>query len=219
MMCRADTIGVFQVESRAQMSMLPRLKPQQISTISWSKWRSCGPGPIQGDMVHPYLKNRELDEDKIAYPKRRNCDKTILKRTHGVPLFQEQAMQIAIDGAGFSPAKADKLRRAMATFRRAGTIHKLKKEFIERHAWKNEYDARVRRTLLQADRGLRRVRLPRKPCRELRDPGLRLVLGEMLLSRGLLLPPCSTPSRWASMRRPSSCAMPRSTGSRCGRPT
>ena len=127
-------------------------------------------------------------------------------------------MQIAIVGAGFTPAEADKLRRAMATFRRAGTIHKLKDDFIDGMVG-NGYDARIRRALLQADRGLRRIRLSREPRRELRHPGLRLGLAQVPLPRGLLPPPCSTASRWASMPRPSSCAMRASTASRCGRPT
>jgi DNA polymerase III alpha subunit len=127
MLCQADSVGVFQVESRAQMSMLPRLKPREYYDLV-VEVAIVRPGPIQGGMVHPYLKNREVPEDELIYPsgKLRN----ILKRTRGVPLFQEQAMQIAIDCAGFQPAKADKLRRAMATFRRSGTIHKLKDEFI-----------------------------------------------------------------------------------------
>ena len=127
MLSRADSVGVFQVESRAQMSMLPRLKPNKYYDLV-VEVAIVRPGPIQGGMVHPYLKNRAKDPAEIAYPgKLRN----ILERTLGVPLFQEQAMQIAIDCAGFKPEKADKLRRAMATFRRAGTIHKLKSDFIE----------------------------------------------------------------------------------------
>jgi len=135
MLCKADSIGVFQVESRAQMSMLPRLKPRKYYDLV-VEVAIVRPGPIQGGMVHPYLKNREKDASEIIYPgKLRN----ILERTRGVPLFQEQAMQIAIDAAGFEPAKADKLRRAMATFRRAGTIHKLKDDFIEGMVG-NKYD-------------------------------------------------------------------------------
>ena len=131
MLCKADSVGVFQVESRAQMSMLPRLKPRNYYDLV-VEVAIVRPGPIQGGMVHPYLKNREIQRTKdIAYPSE-SC-RSILERTRGVPLFQEQAMQIAIDCAGFPPAKADKLRRAMATFRRAGTIHKLKDDFIERH--------------------------------------------------------------------------------------
>jgi error-prone DNA polymerase len=126
MLCKADSIGVFQVESRAQMSMLPRLKPRKYYDLV-VEVAIVRPGPIQGGMVHPYLKNR-ADPSKVTYPKPEL--ENILKRTLGVPLFQEQAMQIAIDAAGFKPEKADKLRRAMATFRRAGTIHKLKNDFI-----------------------------------------------------------------------------------------
>jgi len=127
MLCKADSVGVFQVESRAQMSMLPRLKPRKYYDLV-VEVAIVRPGPIQGGMVHPYLKNR-ADPSKVTYPKPEL--ENILKRTLGVPLFQEQAMQIAIDCAGFKPEKADKLRRAMATFRRAGTIHKLKSDFIE----------------------------------------------------------------------------------------
>ncbi|HYD05243.1 MAG TPA: error-prone DNA polymerase, partial [Reyranella sp.] len=127
MLSKADSVGVFQVESRAQMSMLPRLKPKEYYDLV-VEVAIVRPGPIQGGMVHPYLKNRDLDDDKIEYASPKL--KKILERTKGVPLFQEQAMQIAIDCADFSPAKADKLRRAMATFRRSGTIHRLKDDFI-----------------------------------------------------------------------------------------
>ena len=126
MLCKADSIGVFQVESRAQMSMLPRLRPKDYYDLV-VEVAIVRPGPIQGGMVHPYLKNR-ANPESVTYPKPEI--ESVLKRTLGVPLFQEQAMQIAIVAAGFSPAKADKLRRAMATFRRSGTIHKLKDDFI-----------------------------------------------------------------------------------------
>jgi error-prone DNA polymerase len=141
MLCKADSIGVFQVESRAQMSMLPRLKPQKYYDLV-VQVAIVRPGPIQGGMVHPYLKNRAKKPEDIEYPGEL---RKILERTHGVPLFQEQAMQIAIEGAGFSPARADKLRRAMATFRRAGTIHKLKDDFINgmlAHKYEQEFAER-----------------------------------------------------------------------------
>ena len=145
MLSKADSVGVFQVESRAQMSMLPRLKPKKYYDLV-VEVAIVRPGPIQGGMVHPYLKNRDLAEEDIPYPKDESGKlKAILKRTRGVPLFQEQAMQIAIDCAGFSPAKADKLRRAMATFRRAGTIHKLKDDFIngmKLHEYEEEFAER-----------------------------------------------------------------------------
>jgi error-prone DNA polymerase len=127
MIQRADTIGVFQIESRAQMSMLPRLKPKEFYDLV-IEVAIVRPGPIQGDMVHPYLRRRE-GKEKVDYVKPEL--EAILKKTLGVPLFQEQAMRIAIDAAGFAPDKADKLRRAMATFRRNGTIGKLKEEFID----------------------------------------------------------------------------------------
>ncbi len=126
MLHRADSIGVFQVESRAQMSMLPRLRPKDFYDIV-IEVAIVRPGPIQGGMVHPYLKRRQNIE-AVTYPS--EALKEVLKRTLGVPLFQEQAMQIAIEGAGFTPAEADKLRRAMATFKRVGTIGTLKDKFI-----------------------------------------------------------------------------------------
>jgi len=126
MLCKADSVGVFQVESRAQMSMLPRLKPREFYDLV-IEVAIVRPGPIQGGMVHPYLRRRDGLEE-IEYPKP-ELEK-VLNRTKGVPLFQEQAMQIAIVAARFTPAKADELRRAMATFRHSGTIHKLKDDFI-----------------------------------------------------------------------------------------
>ncbi|MGE0595424.1 MAG: error-prone DNA polymerase [Hyphomonadaceae bacterium] len=127
MLHRADSIGVFQVESRAQMSMLPRLKPKTFYDLV-IEVAIVRPGPIQGGMVHPYLKRRQGLE-KVAYPSKEL--EVVLERTLGVPLFQEQAMQIAIVAAGFSASEADKLRRAMATFKRVGTIGALKQKFIE----------------------------------------------------------------------------------------
>ncbi len=127
MIVRADTIGVFQIESRAQMSMLPRLKPRCFYDLV-IEVAIVRPGPIQGDMVHPYLRRRQKKE-QVTYPKEEL--KAVLGRTLGVPLFQEQAMKIAIVAAGFTPAEADKLRRAMATFRRVGTIHSFRIKMIE----------------------------------------------------------------------------------------
>jgi error-prone DNA polymerase len=126
MLQRADSIGVFQVESRAQMSMLPRLRPESFYDLV-IEVAIVRPGPIQGGMVHPYLRRRQGLE-KVSYPSK--ALEEVLERTLGVTLFQEQAMQIAIVAAGFSPPEADKLRRAMATFRRVGTIGTLKEKFI-----------------------------------------------------------------------------------------
>jgi error-prone DNA polymerase len=127
MIKRADTIGVFQIESRAQMSMLPRLKPESFYDLV-IEVAIVRPGPIQGDMVHPYLRRRQGLEE-VAYPSSEL--EAVLKKTLGVPLFQEQAMKIAIVAAGFTPSEADRLRRAMATFRRVGTIQTFEDKMIE----------------------------------------------------------------------------------------
>jgi error-prone DNA polymerase len=127
MIQRADTIGVFQIESRAQMTMLPRLKPDKFYDLV-IEVAIVRPGPIQGDMVHPYLRRRQGIEE-VAYPSPEL--QAVLERTLGVPLFQEQAMKIAIVAAGFTPSEADQLRRAMATFRRVGTIGAFQTKMIE----------------------------------------------------------------------------------------
>ena len=133
---RAPTrIGVFQVESRAQMSMLPRLKPQCFYDLV-IEVAIVRPGPIQGDMVHPYLRRRDgIEPEYYPSPDPRigpaNELEEVLKRTKGVPLFQEQAMQIAITAAEFTPDEADGLRRAMATFRHNGTVHLFRDKFID----------------------------------------------------------------------------------------
>ncbi len=127
MLCRGDSLGVFQVESRAQMSMLPRLKPRNFYDLV-IEVAIVRPGPIQGDMVHPYLRRRAGIET-VEYPSQEL--RRVLGKTLGVPLFQEQAMRIAIVAAGFTPAEADALRRAMATFRRFGDIHSFREKFID----------------------------------------------------------------------------------------
>ncbi len=127
MLCRADSIGVFQVESRAQMSMLPRLKPRNFYDLV-IEVAIVRPGPIQGDMVHPYLRRRN-GEERVVFPSRELEE--VLGKTLGVPLFQEQAMKIAIVAAGFTPSEADRLRRAMATFRKTGQIHGFRDKMVE----------------------------------------------------------------------------------------
>ncbi|KRB16640.1 DNA polymerase [Mesorhizobium sp. Root695] len=127
MICRADTLGVFQIESRAQMSMLPRLRPREFYDLV-IEVAIVRPGPIQGDMVHPYLRRRQGKEE-AEYPKPEL--KEILGKTLGVPLFQEQAMKIAIVAGGFRPGEADELRRAMATFKRTGTIGNYRQRMID----------------------------------------------------------------------------------------
>jgi error-prone DNA polymerase len=127
MLCDGDSVGVFQVESRAQMSMLPRLKPRCFYDLV-IEVAIVRPGPIQGDMVHPYLRRRN-GEETVDYPSAEL--EAVLGKTMGVPLFQEQAMKIAVVGAGFTPTEADNLRRAMATFRKTGKIYGFREKFID----------------------------------------------------------------------------------------
>jgi error-prone DNA polymerase len=142
MICRADTIGVFQIESRAQQSMLPRLKPRSFYDLV-IEVAIVRPGPIQGDMVHPYLRRRNKEEP-VEYPSKELED--ILGRTLGVPLFQEQAMKIAIVAAGFTPTEADELRRSMATFKAKGLVTRFEQKLIKgmmQRGYKLEYAQRV----------------------------------------------------------------------------
>ena len=139
MLQKADSIGVFQVESRAQMSMLPRLKPDHFYDLV-VQVAIVRPGPIQGDMVHPYLKNRKQQKDPrntkpIHFPGSRENPhelRDVLGKTYGVPLFQEQAMRLAIVAVAFSPDEANGLRQAMATFRNVGTIDRFRGMFVGR---------------------------------------------------------------------------------------
>ncbi|WP_395671388.1 error-prone DNA polymerase [Phenylobacterium sp.] len=134
MLCKADSVGVFQVESRAQMSMLPRLRPREFYDLA-IQVAIVRPGPIQGDMVHPYLRRRQgiepIDLPGPAPPADPNELKDILGKTLGVPLFQEQAMRIAIEAARFTPDEADGLRRSMATFRHYGSVGVYGVKFVD----------------------------------------------------------------------------------------
>ena len=126
MICQADTIGVFQIESRAQMSMLPRLQPREFYDLV-IQVAIVRPGPIQGGMVHPYLRRRQgVEKAKSPSPQL----EPVLKRTLGVPIFQEQAMQIAMVAAGFSADEADELRRAMAAWRRRGSVERFRQRLL-----------------------------------------------------------------------------------------
>jgi DNA-directed DNA polymerase III PolC len=127
MICRADTVGVFQIESRAQMSMLPRLKPRNFYDLV-IEVAIVRPGPIQGEMVHPYLRRRN-GEEPVNYPSKEV--EGVLKRTLGVPIFQEQVMQLAIVAAGFTPGEADRLRRAMAAWKRQGGLEPFQRQLID----------------------------------------------------------------------------------------
>ncbi|MBD7992476.1 error-prone DNA polymerase [Ochrobactrum sp. Sa2BUA5] len=135
MLCKGDSLGVFQVESRAQMNMLPRLRPRTFYDLV-IEVAIVRPGPIQGDMVHPYLRRRNGLEP-VIYPSpspehgKPNELRNILEKTKGVPLFQEQAMRIAIEAAKFTPDEANQLRRAMATLRKMGTIHTMQEKMID----------------------------------------------------------------------------------------
>jgi error-prone DNA polymerase len=126
MICHADTLGTFQIESRAQMSMLPRLKPRTFYDLV-IQVAIVRPGPIQGDMVHPYLRRRE-GKEPVDYPTPEL--RAVLENTLGIPLFQEQAMRVAIVCAGFTPSEADRLRRAMATFRAAGQVSAFRDKLV-----------------------------------------------------------------------------------------
>ncbi|KAB8055760.1 DNA polymerase III subunit alpha [Janthinobacterium rivuli] len=137
MMCQADTIGVFQIESRAQMSMLPRLRPREFYDLV-IEVALVRPGPIQGGMVHPYLQRRQQKE-AVEYPK--GLEKA-LGRTLGIPIFQEQVMQVAIIAADFTPGEADQLRRAMAAWKRKGGMNNYKERIVEtmvKNAYKREF--------------------------------------------------------------------------------
>ncbi len=127
MLCKADSLGVFQVESRAQMNFLPRMKPRTFYDLV-IETAIIRPGPIQGDMVHPFIRRRN-GEEKIEFP----SDELgkVLGKTLGVPLFQEQAMQIAIVGAGFTPEEADRLRRSLATFKKHGNVSDFRIRFMK----------------------------------------------------------------------------------------
>ena len=147
MLCKADSVGVFQVESRAQMSMLPRLKPRtyydlvvQIAIVR--------PGPIQGDMVHPYLKRRDGTE-KITYPSK--DVESVLSRTMGVPIFQEQAIKLAMVAAGFTGGEADQLRRAMASWKKNGALKKFEKKLLTgmaNNGYTEEFASRLYKQIL-----------------------------------------------------------------------
>jgi DNA-directed DNA polymerase III PolC len=136
MLCRADSLGVFQVESRAQMNFLPRMKPRTFYDLV-IEVAIIRPGPIQGDMLHPYLRRRN-GEEAVTFP----SDElgAVLGKTLGVPLFQEQAMQISIVGAGFTPEQADRLRRSLATFKKHGNVSEFRGLFLRGMAAKG-YEA------------------------------------------------------------------------------
>jgi DNA polymerase III alpha subunit/intein/homing endonuclease len=147
MICRADTVGVFQIESRAQMAMLPRLKPRCYYDLV-IEVAIVRPGPIQGDMVHPYLRRRSGVEP-VEYPG--EAVRAVLHRTLGVPIFQEQVMQIAIVAAGFTPGEADALRRAMGAWKRSGGLDPFRERLLggmRARGYSDEFAQRIYRQML-----------------------------------------------------------------------
>ena len=197
MLCEADTVGVFQVESRAQMATLPRLRPRKFYDLV-VEVALIRPGPIQGGSVHPYMRRRRGDErpDLPHESMRRALGKTL-----GVPLFQEQMMQLAIDCAGFSPAEADRLRQAMSSKRGPERIEELRGRLLAGMAARG-IPAEVAGGHLRQDPGLLQLRLPGVARDQLRLPGLRQRLAEAATTRPRSPPRCCAPSRWASTRRP-----------------
>ena len=174
MIRKADTIGVFQIESRAQMSMLPRMAPKRFYDLV-IEVAIVRPGPIQGDMVHPYLRRRE-GKEAVEFPKP-ELEK-VLGKTLGVPLFQEQAMQVAMVAAGFSANEADQLRRAMATFKFTGRSQQVQGQAHPGHD-RQRLRHRVRERTFRQLEGFGCLRFSRKPRGKLRADRLRLQLDEM----------------------------------------
>ncbi len=147
MIQRADTVGVFQIESRAQMSMLPRLKPEKFYDLV-IEVAIVRPGPIQGDMVHPYLKRRQ-GREPVSYPS--EAVREVLERTLGVPIFQEQVIKLAMVAAGFSPGEADQLRRAMAAWKRRGGLEPHRVRLLQgmrERGYSSDFAERVYRQIL-----------------------------------------------------------------------
>ena len=173
MIGQADTVGVFQIESRAQMAMLPRLRPRKFYDLV-IEVAIVRPGPIQGGMVHPYLRRRQGLEPK-DYPS--SAVREVLERTLGVPIFQEQVMQLAVVAAGFSPGEADRLRRAMAALAPARRPRALRAQADRRHEGARLYGG-VRKSDLSPDRRLRGVRLPGVAFGELRAARLRVGMAQ-----------------------------------------
>jgi DNA polymerase III alpha subunit len=176
MICRADTIGVFQIESRAQMSMLPRLKPR----CYLRSGHRGGDRPARADPGRhgPSLSAPPAGQEPVSFPKPEL--EAVLGKTLGVPLFQEQAMNIAIVAGGFSPGEADKLRRAMATFRRVGTIGSFQTKMVEGMV-RNGYERDFAEHCFRQIEGFGEYGFPGKPRRQLRAAGLCLLLAQVPL--------------------------------------
>ncbi len=217
MIQRADTIGVFQIESRAQMSMLPRLKPASFYDLV-IEVAIVRPGPIQGDMVHPYLRRRE--GDGAGRRIRSEAVQQVLERTLGVPIFQEQVMQLAIVAAGFTPGEADQLRRAMAAWRSdAAASGPFRDKLRRRHARAAAITQEFAERIFRADPGLRRVRLSGIARGQLRAAGLRLGLAQVPRARRVRLRAAQQPADGLLRAGATRAGCARATASRCGRST
>ena len=189
MIRRADTLGTFQIESRAQMAMLPRHKPRTFYDLV-IQVAVVRPGPIQGDMVHPYLRRRE-GKEVVDYPTPEL--ERVLGKTLGVPLFQEQAMQVAIVCAGFTPGEADQLRRAMATFKFTGGVSHFKDKLISGMV-ANGYDAGFAERTFSQIEGFGSYGFPESHGRQLRPDRLRQRLDEVPPPRCVLRRPAEQPA-------------------------
>ena len=176
----ADTIGVFQVESRAQMATLPRLRPECFYDLV-VEVALIRPGPIQGGSVHPYLRRRN-GEEAVSYP--HPLLEQCLEKTLGVPLFQEQLMQMAIDVAGFTPGESDRLRQAMGSKRSRARMAAMRDRLYDGHG-RTRHHRRRRRRHREEDRRLRRLRFPREPLGELRLPRVRELVDQVALPHGV----------------------------------
>ena len=222
MICRADTIGVFQIESRAQMTMLPRLRPRNYYDLV-IEVAIVRPGPIQGDMVHPYLRRRQGLET-VAYPK--PFARAWAARRAGTGARQD-ARRAALPGAGHADRhRGGKIhaRRGRPPAPRHGDLpprrhHPHLRGEDDRGHGRARLRARFRRALLPPDRGLWRIRLPRKPCRQLRPSRLHLRLGEMPLPGRLLRRAAERPAHGLLRAGPDSCATHASTAWRCAKST
>ena len=211
MLQRADSVGVFQVESRAQMATLPRLKPRVFYDLV-VEVALIRPGPIQGGSVHPYIKRRNgLEPVTYDHPSMEQA----LRKTLGVPLFQEQLMQLAVDCAGFSAAEADQLRRAMGSKRSTEKMRRLRGRFYDGMRDTARHHRRGGRPDLREAGGLRQFRFPGKPFAELRVAGVLLVVVQAAPSRRRSARRCCGRSRWVSTRRSRWSPTPAGTASSC----
>ncbi len=186
------------------MAMLPRLRPRNYYDLV-IEVAIVRPGPIQGEMVHPYLRRRS-GEEAVTYPSKEV--EAVLKRTLGVPIFQEQVMQLAIVAAGFSAGEADALRRAMAAWKRKGGLEPFQRRLDRRHA-RARLRGELRRADLQSDPGIRRVRISGVPRGEFRAAGVYLRVAQVSRTSGVL--------RRADQQPAHGFLLARAAGARCAR--